>query len=73
MVFEYGRPQKVLDRLAWFTGIWSRLLPLNSGVNKHELCEHTKAKFAGAGHDIKQLVLALTQTDAFLYRKVVVP
>jgi Protein of unknown function (DUF1592)/Protein of unknown function (DUF1588)/Protein of unknown function (DUF1587)/Protein of unknown function (DUF1595)/Protein of unknown function (DUF1585) len=35
--------------------------------------EHTKAKFKDAGHDIKQLVLALTQTDAFLYRKAVVP
>ncbi len=35
--------------------------------------EHTKAKFKEAGHDIKQLVLALTQTDAFLYRKAVVP
>lgn len=35
--------------------------------------ERTKAKFAAANHDIKQLVLALTQTDAFLYRKAVVP
>jgi len=35
--------------------------------------EHTKEKFAAADHDIKQLVLALTQTDAFLYRKAVAP
>jgi hypothetical protein len=35
--------------------------------------EHTKAQFAAADHDIKQLVLALTQTDAFLYRKAVAP
>jgi hypothetical protein len=35
--------------------------------------EHTKTKFASTNHDIKQLVLALTQTDAFLYRKAVAP
>jgi hypothetical protein len=35
--------------------------------------EHTKTQFAATGHDIKQLVLALTQTDAFLYRKAVAP
>ncbi|HXK18343.1 MAG TPA: DUF1588 domain-containing protein, partial [Polyangiaceae bacterium] len=35
--------------------------------------EQTRGKFAAANHDIKQLVLALTQTDAFLYRKAVVP
>jgi hypothetical protein len=35
--------------------------------------EHTRTQFAAADHDIKQLVLALTQTDAFLYRKAVVP
>jgi hypothetical protein len=35
--------------------------------------ERTKTQFAAADHDIKQLVLALTQTDAFLYRKAVVP
>jgi hypothetical protein len=35
--------------------------------------ERTKAQFAAADHDIKQLVLALTQTDAFLYRKAVAP
>jgi hypothetical protein len=35
--------------------------------------ERTKAQFSASNHDIKQLVLALTQTDAFLYRKAVVP
>ncbi|HEX2877019.1 MAG TPA: DUF1592 domain-containing protein [Polyangiaceae bacterium] len=35
--------------------------------------EQAKTKFAAADHDLKQLVLALTQTDAFLYRKAVVP
>ena len=29
--------------------------------------------FAAAGYDIKELLVALTQTDAFLYRKTVVP
>jgi hypothetical protein len=35
--------------------------------------ERTKEKFTAANRDIKQLVLALTQTDAFLYRKAVAP
>ena len=35
--------------------------------------EHTKKIFKDNDHDIRQLVLALTQTDAFLYRKAVVP
>src|SRR5262249_36529505 len=32
-----------------------------------------EAAFAAAGHDVVELLVALTQTDAFRYRKVVVP
>jgi hypothetical protein len=32
-----------------------------------------QAAFAAANYDIKDLLVALTQTDAFLYRKVVAP
>jgi hypothetical protein len=35
--------------------------------------EQTRETFEGSQRDIKQLVLALTQTDAFLYRKAVTP
>ncbi len=34
--------------------------------------EHSKLAFASSQHDIKRLVIALTSTDAFLYRKAVV-
>ncbi len=53
---------------------WARF-SLGRSETVEDACtlERTKTKFAAAGHDIKQLVLALTQTDAFLYRKVVVP
>jgi hypothetical protein len=32
-----------------------------------------QATFATANYDIKELLVALTQTDAFLYRKSVAP
>lgn len=53
---------------------WTRFA-LGRSETPEDACslEHTKAKFGAADHDIKQLVLALTQTDAFLYRKAVVP
>jgi hypothetical protein len=53
---------------------WTRFA-LGRSETPEDACslEHTKAQFSGADHDIKQLVLALTQTDAFLYRKAVVP
>jgi hypothetical protein len=53
---------------------WTRFT-LGRSETTEDACslEQTKAKFTAAGHDIKQLVLALTQTDAFLYRKAVVP
>jgi len=35
--------------------------------------EDSRAQFAAAEYDIKKLVMALTQTDAFLYRKAVMP
>jgi hypothetical protein len=35
--------------------------------------EKARVEFVAAEHDIKRLVVALTQTDAFLYRKAVVP
>jgi Protein of unknown function (DUF1592)/Protein of unknown function (DUF1588)/Protein of unknown function (DUF1587)/Protein of unknown function (DUF1595)/Protein of unknown function (DUF1585) len=53
---------------------WTRFA-LGRSETTEDACtlERTKTKFAGADHDIKQLVLALTQTDAFLYRKAVAP
>jgi hypothetical protein len=53
---------------------WTRFT-LGRSETVEDACslEETKAKFTAADHDIKQLVLALTQTDAFLYRKAVVP
>lgn len=53
---------------------WTRFA-LGRSETPEDACslERTKQKFAAAEHDIRQLVLALTQTDAFLYRKAVVP
>jgi hypothetical protein len=53
---------------------WTRFT-LGRSETPEDSCslERTKAEFAAAGHDIKKLVLALTQTDAFLYRKAVAP
>lgn len=53
---------------------WARFsLGRSETVDDACTLERTKTKFAEANHDIKQLVLVLTQTDAFLYRKAVVP
>jgi hypothetical protein len=53
---------------------WTRFA-LGRSETTEDACtlEHTKQKFSSTEHDIKQLVLALTQTDAFLYRKAVAP
>ena len=44
IAFEYGKPQKFLDDVAWLTGIWSRVLTMNTRVNTHELSEENKEK-----------------------------
>jgi hypothetical protein len=56
------------------TRVWARFT-LGRSETPEDACSLGRAKhrFAGAGHDIKQLVVALTQTDAFLYRKAVTP
>lgn len=63
--FQYGRPQKTLDRLAWFTGLWSRLLPLNSRINKHELSEESKEKLIAylEDNDLRDVLVRVNQYD----------
>ena len=56
------------------TKVWTRFT-LGRSETPEDACSLEKAKqtFATANQDIKQLVVALTQTDAFLYRKAVAP
>jgi hypothetical protein len=53
----------------WFTYAQGRQ------ANSDDTCSMAKlqAAFAAAKYDIKELLVALTQTDAFLYRKNVTP
>jgi hypothetical protein len=45
------------------------------GEGPEDACSLTelRAAFAAAGHDVRELLVALTQTDAFRYRRAVVP
>lgn len=65
VVFEYGEPHKVLDSLAWVTGIWSRILTLNSHVNNHELTDETKAKLTAylERNDLTDVLVRVNQYD----------
>lgn len=65
IVFVYGRPQKTLDNLAWFTGVWSRLLPLNSHVNRHAISESTKLKLTNylQDNDLDDVLVRVNQYD----------
>lgn len=42
--FEYGKPHKVLDGIAWTLGIWDRMLIMNRKVNTHDFSEESKEK-----------------------------
>ena len=63
--FDYGKPQKTLDNIAWATGIWSRLLFLNSGINKHELSEKTKQKLIAylEENELEDVLIRVNQYD----------
>jgi hypothetical protein len=65
VAFEYGKPQKTLDNLAWFTGIWSRLLPLNSHINRHAISDNTKLKLVGylEDNDLSDVLVRVNQYD----------
>lgn len=65
IAFEYGEPHKVLDSLAWVTGIWSRILTLNSHVNNHELTDETKAKLTAylEENDLDDVLIRVNQYD----------
>lgn len=63
--FEYGEPHKVLDSVAWVTGIWSRILSLNSHVNNHDLTNETRAKLTAylEENDLTDVLVRVNQYD----------
>lgn len=64
-VFEYGRPNKTLDRLAWFVGIPSRILPLSSRVNNHDISPVTTEKLSCylRENDLSDVLVRINQYD----------
>lgn len=62
---EYGRPQKTLDNIAWAMGLWSRLLPLNSHVNIHDISEKTEDKLIAylEDNDLADVLVRVNQYD----------
>ncbi len=65
VVFDYGQPQKTLDNIAWVTGIWSRILSLNSHVNNHDLTDETRAKLTAylEENDLTDVLVRVNQYD----------
>ncbi len=65
VAIEYGKPQKTLDNIAWFTGIWSRLLSMNSEVNVHGLSEDNKEKLLVYlnENDLNDVLVRVNQYD----------
>ena len=65
VAFEYGKPQKTLDRIAYVTGIWSRFLSLNSRVNNHSLSDGTKEKLIAYldENELNDVLIRVNQYD----------
>lgn len=65
VAFEYGEPNKVLDGMAWFTGLWSRLLTLNKHVNNHEFSEATRDKLISymEENELEDVLVRINQYD----------
>lgn len=65
VVYDYGEPHKVLDSIAWMTGIWSRILSLNSHVNNHDMTDETRAKLTAylEENDLTDVLVRVNQYD----------
>lgn len=63
--FEYGRPNKVVDGLAWCMSLWPRLLTMNSKLNLHELSDETKQKLVVYmdENDLNDVLVRVNQYD----------
>lgn len=63
--FEYGEPHKVLDGIAWTTGLFARILTLNRSVNKHEISDETEIKIATYldENDLNDVLVSVNQYD----------
>ena len=65
VVVEYGKPQKTLDRIAYLTGFWSRILPLSNKVNNHSFSDETKMKLFAymEENDLNDVLVRVNQYD----------
>jgi hypothetical protein len=65
VAIEYGEPHKVLDRMAWFFGIPSRILPLSANVNNHNVSEETTEKLSRflQENDLTDVLVRVNQYD----------
>ena len=63
--FEYGKPHKVLDGIAWTTGIWSRMLTMNRNVNNHDLSDESREKLINymVENDLDDVLVRVNQYD----------
>ena len=65
VAFEYGRPNKILDRMAWVAGVPSRVLSLSSEVNNHSLSRASSEKVATylQENDLNDVLVRVNQYD----------
>ncbi len=70
-VRSLGADEQVRECVAsqWFRFGYNRTVTEEDRCSIDQLAE----SFAASGHDVKELLVALTQTNAFLYRRAVQP
>ena len=65
VVFEYGTPHKVLDKLAWVVALPTRILPMHPKINSHTLSPATtdKLKTYLEENDLSDVLVRVNQYD----------
>lgn len=65
VVIEYGKPHKVLDRMAWVVGLPSRILPFHPKVNSHTMSAETSDKLETylTENDLTDVLVRVNQYD----------
>lgn len=65
VVFEHGKPHKILDRMAWVVGLPSRILPFHPKVNSHSMSAETAEKLEAylTENDLTDVLVRVNQYD----------